>query len=364
VGNARDTVRSDSDRLYLDCAATTPLGDWVLAAMGPLLEDPADEGVWEWVRARLGRCLGADPSRLRFTDSGTAANNLAIRGAADARRGRLVAQPTEHPSVLEPLRALEAAGREVEWLPVSGDGVVDPEDLRRALARGPCALVSIMQANHETGVLQPTAELARLCRAAGVPFHVDAVQGLFKPAHLDLGADLLTLSGHKLHGPKGIGLVALSADAPALPHPPLPAPALGVGFVAAAERRPTAEETSAVEASRNALEARVVEVCPDAVVNGAATPRLAGHLNVSLPRISGEALALCLDQDGIAVSSGAACSSGDSVPSPVLLAMGRTPELAAGSVRLSLPRPLSPGEIERVAIALRDGAHRLRSLAG
>ncbi len=356
---------SEATRLYLDCAATTPLAPEVLRAMASCSGVPSPPGALKSAREEIAQHLGASPNRLRLVTGGTVANNYAIRGLARAagRRGRLISQPTEHPSVLAPLRELEASGFELEWLPVDRDGVFAVESLRVALARGDACLVSIMYANHETGVRQPIPRLSKLCQAAGVPLHVDAVQGLrTEPLTLDsTGADVLTFSAHKLNGPKGIGALVASERAPTLDTaPPLPV-ALALGL-AEALRQPR-PECGALQTSRDALQSMLLARLTDVVINGAEADRLASHLSVSFGGLSGEALTLALDQEGIAVSAGAACASGDPSPSSVILALGRSRELATGTIRFSLERPLASEELSRIAEATHGAVERLRRLA-
>ena len=331
--------------------------------MAPCHGVPPPAGVLETARAQIAERLDTTPERLRLLAGGTAANNYAIRGLARAAgRGRLISQPTEHPSVLGPLKALEAEGFVLEWLPVDRNGVVDPEDLRLALARGDTSLVSVMYANHETGVRQPTRSLSALCLAAGALFHVDGVQGL-RTESITLsstGADALTFSAHKLSGPKGVGGLVLSDRAPALGSEPSLPVALAVGLAAALTRAKTPNKV--LGASRDALQSLLLSRLEGAVINGAEADRLASHLSLSLRGVSGEALTLALDQEGIAISAGAACASNDPSPSSVMLALGHTRELATGTVRFSLQRPLSPTELSRVAQATEKAATRLLKL--
>ena len=318
-------------------------------------------------RERAAAALGVAPSRLAWTSGATEANALAVGlalGAAPAGPRRVVTQPTEHPSLLAPLDALAAAGAiELELLPVSAQGVVDPAALAAALER-PAALVSIMAANHETGVLQPLEALAPLCRAAGVPLHVDAAQLPSPRAAIAAGAELVALSGYKLGGPKGVGLL-VTAPGAGPPGAARPGPAAAAGLAVALERardRPPAD-LLALAVSRDALQAELLAAVPGAQVNGGEAPRLPGHLNLSLRGLSGEALVLDLDARGVVASSGAACATGSGAPSPVLLALGRSRQLAAGSLRLSLPAPLAAPERARVVAAVAEAAARLRALA-
>lgn len=365
----------DHPRLLLDAAATTAPSRAVLEAMSAALgwPDRAPEALAAAARAReaVARRLGVAPERLRLCDGGTAANAAALSTIRPGcGRLHVISQPTEHPSVLAPLRARAARGElELEWLAVDEDGRVDPEDLARRL-RPDTALVSLMLANHETGVVQPVAEVARVCRERGrALLHVDAVQGAAGGLEVRpeaLGADLVTLSGHKLHGPKGVGVLAASGR-PVLGEAaarPAPSAALTVGLAAALEAGATAANRAALAAARDTLQASLVAAVPGLVVNGARAPRLPGHLSVCVPGVSGEALVVALDAAGIAASAGSACASADRAPSPVLLALGRPPELARGGLRLTMDEPLELAAIERVAEAVARAVRRLRLLAG
>jgi cysteine desulfurase len=351
----------EAKRLYLDAAATTPLHPDVLRRMqGQLDGGPASEAS---LCARAAGLLGVSPERLAIFPSGSAANNAAV-GLAASLGARCISQPTEHPSVLRPLRELEERGGRVEWLPVSAAGRVDPGDLRRALEEGEGpALVSVMRANHETGVIQPTAELSDVCRSGGAYLHVDAVQA-WRTLEVEVAqADLLTLSAHKLNGPKGVGVLIRSARVPRLPGSISVGSSLAAGLVASLELRQQRASgwLDATRASRDALQAAISAI-PGALINGD-EPRLASHLSVSFAGLSGEALVLELDLAGISCSSGAACSSAEGGPSPVLLALGRSRAEATGSLRFSLSGPMRDSDVGRVVAALELAVERLRSLA-
>jgi cysteine desulfurase len=351
--------------LYLDAAATTPLCERARAAMTAALRESDGRSERASARARVASLLGVPPERLGLTPSGTAANAVAIAaGTAAASGRRIVSQPTEHPSVLAPLRRLESEGHPVTWLQVSATGRVDPRELERELARGDVGLVSIMVANHETGVIQPVAELGALCREAGALLHSDAVQGFRQDASpASLGSDLVRFSGPQLCGPKGVGGVIASERAPCLEPGDVSLPVLR-GLAEALEARAGRSGGGAeLAASRDALEAAILGRVAGAQRHGG-DPRLPGHLCLSLPGLSGDALTLDLDRAGIAASSGAACSSGRGRPSPVLLAMGTPVERARASLRLSLWRPLTAAELDRVVRAVEASAARLRALSG
>ena len=355
-----------SERLYLDHAATSPLHPAAAAELAASASGRQADA--RGAKARLAAALGIVPERLVLTEGGSQANALALRALAERGRtqGRLhvISQPSEHPSVLETLAELEGAGCELEWLGLDSEGCVDPAELARRL-RPETSFVSVMSANHETGTLQPTRRLAELCAAAQVPFHSDAVQALryFPPS--ELAGDLLTLGGHKLRGPRGIGALLLGSETYGLElAATAPSPSRVQALATALEAQPPAQAPD-LAASRDALQAELAAAIPGLEVNGGQGPgaRLAGHLSLSVPGLSGEALVLDLDLAGIAASSGAACSSGTEGPSPVLIAMGRDRAQASGSLRLTLGRPLDPAERARVVQALSASVQRLRALS-
>ena len=358
--------------LYLDAAATTAVAPEVLEAMRPWLLAQPDAGRERAARAeleaRIARRLDVAPGELLLLAGGSEANNLAVltTARAGAQRGRRVlAQPTEHPSVLRALEALAGEGFAVEMLEVDRAGRVRPEHFARAAADG-AALAVLMRANNETGVLQPVVETAALLAPLGVPLHVDAVQaGRHEPVTpRALGAHSLTLTAHKLDGPKGVALLAGPGVA-ALPRPAsAPTLPLLAGFLAALERRAAlgAAEAAAVAASRDALEAELLGSVPGLVSTAAGAPRLPGHLHLRCAHVSGEALVLELDQAGIAASSGAACATADGRPSHVLVALGFSAREAASSLRLSLPGPLTAADRARVVQAVAQAMARLRAL--
>lgn len=361
--------------LYLDAAATTPVAPEVLEAMRPWFParpDPERERAARAVfETRLADRLGVARGELRLVAGGSEANNLAVLGLARARAGRgrhVLSQPGEHPSVLRALEALGAEGFEVEHLPLDAAGRVDPRRVAAAL-RADTVLVALMRGHNETGVLQPLREVAELLAPRGVALHVDAVQSArhepTTPALL--GATTLTLTAHKLDGPKGVALLAGSGVAE-LPEPGgrgSPALALVAGLEAALARRSRlgASEATAVAASRDALERELLAAVPGGVVTGAGAPRLPGHLHLRIAGLSGEALVLELDQAGIAASTGAACSAAGG-ESRALLALGLSPAEVSSSLRLSLAGGLEPGQRRRVVQALGRAVARLRALGG
>jgi len=373
-------------RIYLDHAATTPVRADVRAAMLPFLGEDAfgnpssshnfgraARAAVEHARTQVGRALGAEPPQVFFTSGGTEADNLAVLGAALARRNdrhslaaaHLVSSPTEHKAVLAALHEAEAQGARATLLPVDGNGVVDLGALDDALAEHhKPTLVSLMWANNEVGTIQPVAEIAKRCAAAGVPFHTDAVQAFGKVA-MDLGTfpwAAVSVSAHKIGGPKGIG--ALVVKDPALFHGLIHGgsqqsglrpgtenvPGI-VAFGAAAElaAEEQAAKATAWEAMRDALQRAILERVSDAVVHGAGARRGPNILSVSAPGTDSEAMLMHLDLAGVAASSGSACLTGTVEPSHVLAAMGVPRDLAAAAVRFSFGSLSTSEQVPQVA---------------
>jgi cysteine desulfurase len=382
---------SPPDRIpYLDHHATTPVDERVLEAMarwaGPDFGNAASTThVYGWraqaavdlAREQLAAALGAaDPAEIVFTSGATESNNLAILGLADAAGtpGHVVTLVTEHPSVLDPCRALQRRGWRVTELPVAADGLVDPDRVEAALEPD-TRLVSVMMANNEIGVLQPVAEIAGRCRERGIPFHTDAAQAAGK-IPLDAanqGLDLVSASAHKIYGPKGIGMLLVRRRGRGRPRleprqyggghegglrsGTLPV-ALIVGLARAVEIAldEGQAEQDRLKRLRNALCEALERVLPERVrVNGHPTRRLAGNLNVTFLGVDGDRL--MSDLGGLAVSSGSACSSAKAEPSPVLLALGLSPAEARASIRFGLGRSNDEADVrlavERIRAAVR-----------
>lgn len=377
-------------RVYLDHNATTPLDPEVLAAMTPFLAEtfgnPNSLHTWgrearqalERARAIIARALGAtDRDSIVFTSGGTEADNLALIGTATARGGggrHVIVSCVEHHAVLNTARHLSRQGFEVTYLSVDSEGLLDPDDVSRAI-RADTILVSLMHGNNETGVLFPIASVGRLCRERGVTFHTDAVQS-FGKVPLDVEAlqvDLLSLSGHKIHGPRGIG--ALYVRRGTRMQPLLfggmqeRSRRAGTENVAAAVGLARATELSLQDADgtarrmadlRDYLERGVAAALPDVHRNGHPTERLPHTTNLAFAGVEAESLILALDLSGIGISSGAACTSGSLEPSHVLMAMGLPPERVMSSVRFSLGRTTTREEIAQVLEALPDIVARIR----
>jgi cysteine desulfurase NifS len=376
-------------RVYLDNNATTPISPEVREAMLPYLGEldgnpssihrsgrQAREAV-EAARRQIGLLIGASPRRIVFTGGGSEADNLAIKGIAFARRDRgdhIVTSTIEHPAVLATVGFLERNGFRITRLDADRDGRITPGRLRDALT-DQTILVSIMMANNEVGTIEPIAELCSLAHERGIAFHTDAVQAAGKIT-VDvqrLGVDLLSLSAHKLHGPKGVGAlyVRKGIEIEPLVHGGKQERALRagtenvaaiVGFGAAAEiARRSLGACAGVSLLRDRLEQGIRRLIPDAVLNGPVEDRLPNTLNLTLPGLRGESLVIALDQHGIALSSGSACKSGSPEPTHVLLAMGRSEDEAHCSIRLSLSRETTVNDVDRTTDALAEVLEEMES---
>jgi len=376
--------------VYLDYASTTPLDPRVAEAMQPFFGErfgnpssvhafgqSARQAV-DAARETLARAVGArDPEEIVFTSGATEADNFALIGAAyagEARGRHLVVSAVEHHAVLEPARFLESRGFELTVVPVDGMGRVDPDAVRRAI-RPQTVLVSVMHSNNEIGTLQPVAEIGRITREAGVILHCDAAQSLgIVPVDVQtLGVDLLSLSAHKRYGPKGVGALYIRKGTPLvrLIHGgaqegnrragTLNVPGI-VGFAAAV--RLALDEMEAEAARLRALRDRMIAgllALDGARLNGHPTERLPGNVNVSFRGADSESLLLALDLQGVAASSGSACTSGTLEPSHVLAAIGLDAETAAGTLRFSLGRWTTAEEVDYVLGILPGILQQVRS---
>jgi cysteine desulfurase len=378
------------ERIYLDHNATTPLDPSALAAMVEVLRDgfgnPSSlhwfgqraRAAVEDARGEVAALVGATPGEIVFTGSGTEADNLALRGvAALAREPRrtIVATAIEHHAVVHTLKDLGEDGWPVESVFVAESGVVDLDDLR-ARVDDRTALVSIMLANNETGIVQPVAEATRLAHARGALVHCDGVQAAGK-IPIDarvLGVDLLSLSAHKFYGPKGVGAlyVRRGTSLRALLHGGAQernrragtenvAGIVGMGRAAAVAREGQEREAARVAALRDRLEATLLAL-PGARRNGDG-PRVPNTANLSFEGTEAESLVMALDLEGIAVSTGAACAAGGTQPSHVLAAMGFRPERVQASLRFSLGRATTEADVDRAAHAVKACLDRQRQAA-
>ena len=377
--------------IYLDYNATTPLDPRVVDAMRPCWQEhfgnPASTThAFGWAaaslvdaaRTSLARALGAHPDEVVFTSGATEADNLAIKGTAWELRGRgdhIVTCATEHKAVLDPCRRLASEGFAVTVVPVRRDGLLDEEAFTAALTPR-TILASVMLANNETGVLQPVARLAGVCRERGIRFHCDATQAVGRiPVSLaTLGVDLLSCSAHKLYGPRGVGALLVKRSRPrqrlvplmdggghqqGLRSGTLNTPGI-VGFARAVELCVAAQEAEATRlaALRDRLRDAVAGSTEDVVENGRGAPRLPNTLSLSFAGVDGGALLAGLGS--LAVSSGSACTSADPSPSHVLLALGRTREVARASLRFSLGRWTTQEEVDEAAAVVVREVTRLR----
>jgi cysteine desulfurase len=358
--------------IYLDHNASTPIAPEVREAMLPYLEEgygnpssthwagaPA-AAVVSGARAQVAALLGCSPGEVVFTSGGTEADNAALKGAVDAsgvQRPHVITSAVEHPAIIEPCRYLERHGADVTYVPVDGTCLVDPDDVARAI-RQETVLVSVMHANNEVGTIEPIAEISRVTREAGVLLHTDAAQSVGKvPTRVDeLGVDLLSVAGHKFYGPKGVGALYVRRGTRLEPfmhgaghengrRAGTENVLLDVGLGAAAQLAGDLTWTAAVRELRDWLWLQMRERWGEAVVlNGHPTLRLPNTLNVSF--VGGDGHEILAAMPEVAASTGSACHSGGTEPSPVLAAMGVPREVGAGAVRLSLGRSTTRDELE------------------
>jgi cysteine desulfurase len=389
--------------VYLDHAATTPMRPEAIAAMTEELArlgNPSSlhnagrraRRVVEESREQLAEVFGARPSEIVFTSGGTEADNLAVKGLywarqdrarRDGARRRVLTTSVEHHAILDSVRWLEEAqGAEAVWLAVGGDGAVRPGALRAAIGQAPeqVAVVSVMWANNEVGTVQPVGELAAVAHEYGVPFHTDAVQAAAQlPVDFAVsGADALTVTGHKLGGPVGVGALILARGVTPVPvlhgggqerdirSGTLDTPAIRAFAVAAtvcAKHR--ADEAVRLAALRDDLVRQVLAAVPDAVLNGPppGPDRLPGNAHFSFPGCEGDALLMLLDANGIACSTGSACTAGVAEPSHVLLAMGADESRARGSLRFSLGHTSTQADVDTLGRVIREVVARARRAA-
>ncbi|MDR1600122.1 MAG: cysteine desulfurase NifS [Oscillospiraceae bacterium] len=382
----------NNHRVYLDNAATTRVKPEVAAAMTPyfteLYGNPSSVHAYgretrkavEEQRAKLARALNASPEEIFFTGCGTESDNWAIKGAAarPAKKGRhIITSAVEHHAVLHTCEELGKQGFEVTYLPVTDQGLVQPAALAAAV-RPDTTVVSIMMANNEIGTIQPVAELAAIAHEYGALFHTDAVQAVGSiPVDVKaLGVDMLSLSAHKFHGPKGIGALFIKkgtrvdtfmhggaqergrrAGTENVPY------IVGMGEAIGLAAARLEENSKRVRGMRDRLIDGLLDRIPEIRVNGDREQRLPGNVNVSIRYVEGESLLLALDMKGIAASSGSACTSGSLDPSHVLLAIGLPHEIAHGSLRLSLSDENTDAEMDYVLEELPGIVARLREMS-
>ena len=380
------------DRIYMDNAATTAICPEALSAMLPCFAqnygNPSSihatgreaRKALEDARRRVADCLGAKPNEIYFTSGGSESDNWAIKGAAFANRAKgnhIITTAIEHHAVLHTCQWLEKQGFEITYLPVDEYGLVSPADVEKAIT-DKTILISVMAANNEIGTLQPIAEIGRIARKAGILFHTDAVQAV-GAIPVDVKAwnvDMLSLSGHKFHAPKGIGALyirkgvrisnlifggaqerGLRAGTENLPG------IVGLGKAIELAVAELPEYSERLTRLRDKLIDGILTAIPDVQLNGHRTQRLPGNVNVSVRYVEGEALLMRLDLAGIAASSGSACTSGSLDPSHVLLAIGLPHEVAHGSLRLSLGSETTEEDVDYVIATLPDIVSTLRAMS-
>ena len=375
--------------IYLDHNATTPVHPEVVEALLPFLTEKfgnpssihwagrAVKGAVEEARERVAALVGCEPGEVVFTASGTEADNMAIKGVTAALRGKgnhIIATRAEHPAVVNPLLYLEQNGFAVTWLDVDRDGLLDPEQVARAIT-DQTILIAAMAANNETGVLFPLREIGEIALRHKVYLHCDAVQaaGKIPLAFREGGISLLALSGHKINAPKGVGALVLRRGVKC--HPLVHggsqernrrggtenvAGIVAFGTACEIARQTMAPEAERVRGLRDRLEEGILARIPGSRVNGHRERRLPNTANITIPGVQADSLIMALDLEGIAASSGSACSSGTLKLSPVLAAMGIPPEEARGSVRFSFGRGNTVEEVDRVLAVLPAVVERLQ----
>ena len=379
-------------KIYLDHNATTPLHPEVLEAMLPYFKEKLGNAssihgfgreakvALEDAREKVAEIIGVSSNEIFFTSGGTEADNLAVKGTAFAsiKKGKhIVTSKIEHHAILESCKFLEKEGFEVTYLPVDFQGLVDPEELSKAI-RNDTTLVSIMYANNEVGIIQPIEELCKIAKKKGVYFHTDAVQAAGRlPIDVQkLDVDMLSMSGHKIYGPKGVGALFIRKGVRIMP--------LSHGGHHERSRRAGTENVAGIVGFAKALELvdkeredqnkhlknltqafykKLVESIPDVILNGDLNRRILNTLNLSFKGVEGESVILSLDMKGVAVASGSACTSGTLEPSHVLSAMGVVPAVAQGAIRFSFGRDNTMEDVEYVASLLPEIVQRLRSMS-
>jgi cysteine desulfurase len=388
------------DIIYLDHAATTPVDSRVVEAMLPYFAErfgnpssiyqPGQDGraAMDRARASVARVLGCQPAEILFTGGATESDNLALSGVAWQRRlgnpngpaPHIVTTAIEHHAVLHAAQWLERIGFDVTYVPCDAEGIVSADDVVAAIRRETC-LVSVMYANNEVGSIQPVAEIGATVRARGIPFHVDATQAAgFLPLKVDeLQADLLSLSAHKFYGPKGVGVLYVRKQTPIAYQQHGGGQESGrrggtenvPGVVGLAVALELAEATRLAYAEhcrtlQDRLYDGILERTSDVELNGppVAGRRLPNNLNVAIRGVQGETMLLSLDMQGIAASAGSACTTGNSEPSHVLLAMGHPEERARSSLRLTVGRSNTEQQIDETVDILAETVERVRALSG
>ncbi|MEK6647333.1 MAG: cysteine desulfurase NifS [Candidatus Firestonebacteria bacterium] len=379
-------------RIYMDCAATTPVHPDVVQAMLPFFTEnfgnPSTvhsfgreaKSAMEEAREKLANAIFAKPEEIVFTSGGTEADNFAIKGVAyfdKNKGGHIITSKIEHHAVLETCHFLEKNGFTITYLPVDEYGTVNPEDVQKAIT-DKTILISIMHANNEIGTIEPIAEIGKIARKHNITFHSDAVQTLGSiPVNVDeLNVDMLSFSAHKLYGPKGIGAIYIRkgtkmvsflhggeqerrrrAGTENVPY------IVGFGKAVEIAISELVQKRENLTCLRDKLTNRILTEIEQTKLNGHPTAKLPGHINVTIKHIEGESMVLNLDMEGIAASTGSACSSGSLEASHVLTSIGVAPEDARSSLRLTLGRQTTEDNINKVADILKKVITRLRAIS-
>ena len=380
------------ERIYLDYAATTPVHPDVLKAMLPYFTEnfgnpstlytygqDAKEAI-EKARAGVAGLIGSKPEEIVFTSGGTEADNYALEGAvyANEKKGNhIITSAIEHHAVLETCKFLEKRGFSVTYLPVDGYGLVDSDAVKKAITPK-TILVSVMHANNEVGTIEPVAEIGKITREAGILLHTDAVQtaGHIPVDVNELGVDLLSMSAHKLYGPKGVGALYIRKGKGLVPFmhggeqerrrragTENVSGIVGFGKAAEIAREEMPEEARRLTGLRDKLIAGLLKRIDDTRLNGHPVKRLPNNVNITIDFVEGESMCLNLDMEGICASTGSACSSGSLEASHVLLAMGLRHEQAHGSLRFTLGKWTTDDEIDKVITALSSAVAKLRAMS-
>ena len=379
-------------RIYLDYAATTPTHPDVVKAMLPYFTDvfgnpssiysygQESKGAIEEARVQVAELIGARDEEIVFTSGGTGADNFAIKGVAFANENKgnhVITSSVEHHAVIETSKFLQKKGFRVTYLPVDEYGLVDPQDVKKAITNK-TILISVMHANSEMGTIEPIAEIGKIAKEGRIPFHIDAVQTVGHiPVNVnELGVDLLSMSGHKLYGPKGVGALYIRKGTKLVPFmhggeqekrrragtenvPGI----VGFGMAAGIAKQEIGKEAEHVSRLRDKLIKGMLEQMDHTRLNGHPSRRLPNNVNISVDFVEGESMLLNLDLQGICTSTGSACSLSSLEPSHVLLAMGFSHEQAHGSLRLTLGKWTTEEEIERVLEVLPGIVAKLRSMS-
>lgn len=383
---------SQTRRIYLDHNATTPVHSEVFEAMLPYYKDKFGNAssihsfgreakvALEESREKVAKFINASPQEIYFTCGGTESDNLAIKGTAFANRKKgkhIITSKIEHHAVLESGKFLEKEGFEITYLPVDKYGFVDPDDLKKAI-RKDTILVSIMHVNNEVGTIQPLEELCKISKEKGAYFHTDAVQSVGKmPVDVQkLNVDMLSMSGHKIYGPKGAGAIYIrkgtrmtswshgghherSRRAGTENVPGI----VGLAKTVEIAQRDMEQQSQQMKNLTEAFYQKVTHAIPDVILNGHLEKRIPNTLNLSFKAVEGESIILSLDLKGVAVASGSACTSGTLEPSHVLSAMGISPEIAQGAIRFSFGRENTMADVDYVVGILPEIVSRLRAMS-